>query len=91
MKVIGLDGCARGWIGVVLEGDVVSAYYFTSMIEVLELVPDAQVVAVDIPIGLLDSGARKADSLARGMLSGPRQHHLQRASASVSEGRRKVS
>ncbi|HEY5303904.1 MAG TPA: DUF429 domain-containing protein [Acidimicrobiales bacterium] len=70
MKVIGLDGCARGRIGVVLEGDVVSACFFTSITEVPELVPDVPVIAVDIPIGLLDGGPRKADVLARGMLAG---------------------
>lgn len=70
MKVIGLDGCARGWIGVLLRGDVVSAHYFTSINQVLEVVPDVQVIAVDIPIGLLDSGPRKADVLARAMLPG---------------------
>jgi predicted RNase H-like nuclease len=37
---------------------------------VLELVPDVQVIAVDIPIGLLDTGPRRADILARAKLPG---------------------
>ncbi len=70
MTVIGLDGCARGWIGVVLTGDVVSAHYVSSITQVLDLVPDVQVIAIDIPIGLLDSGPRRADILARSNLPG---------------------
>jgi predicted RNase H-like nuclease len=70
MKVIGLDGCSRGWIGVVLDGDEVSAHYFANVRQVVEDFPDVQVIAIDIPMGLLDSGPRRADILARGKLPG---------------------
>jgi predicted RNase H-like nuclease len=70
MKVIGLDGCSKGWIGVILDGDEVSAHYFANVRQVLDHFPDVQVIAIDIPIGLLDSGPRRADVLARAKLPG---------------------
>lgn len=70
MAVLGLDGCAKGWIGVVLEGDAVSVHHFTSVSRTLELGSEFEVIAIDIPIGLLDSGPRLADVLARRNLPG---------------------
>jgi predicted RNase H-like nuclease len=70
MKVIGLDGCSQGWIGVVLDGEDVLAHYFANVSEVLDVFPDVQVIAIDIPLGLIDSGPRRADILARAKLPG---------------------
>jgi predicted RNase H-like nuclease len=69
MAVLGLDGCAKGWVGVVLEGADVSAHFFSSVERIVDLLPELvtrlEVIAIDIPLGLLDSGPRQADVLAR--------------------------
>ena len=70
VAVLGLDGRAKGWIGVTLEADAVSLHHFTSVSRTLELGREFKVIAIDIPIGLLDSGPRRADALARRNLPG---------------------
>ncbi|MEU8003846.1 DUF429 domain-containing protein [Catellatospora sp. NPDC049111] len=73
-RVLGVDACKAGWIGVVLNGDEVTAIFAPTITE-LVLQADAdgttQVVAIDIPIGLPDRGVRVADELAR-QAAGPR-------------------
>ena len=66
--VMGVDGCSRGWVGVVLAGDGVEALFAPTIGELAEAVDgygEVAVVAVDIPIGLPDAGARRADVTAR--------------------------
>ena len=70
MAVLGLDGRAKGGIGVVLEGDAVSVHHFTSVSRTLELGGEFKVIAIDTTIDLLDSGPRRADALARRNLPG---------------------
>ena len=66
MSVVGLDGCARGWVAVVLDGARATVAHFLPNIAAVEhMVPDAEVIAIDMPIGLLDSGFRLADTAAR--------------------------
>jgi predicted RNase H-like nuclease len=73
-RVLGVDSCKSGWIGIALSEGAVSAYTAT---EIDGLVEEAAaggpvaVVAVDIPIGLPDTGRRQADVLARKAV-GPR-------------------
>lgn len=74
-RVIGVDACAAGWVGISLgEGGAVP--YFATRID--ELLTDAaqdgpiEVVAIDMPIGLPDRGFRQADVLARQYV-GPRR------------------
>ena len=63
---MGIDGCKTGWIAVVLRPDrEVEAHYLASIEHLSETVPDARVVAIDIPIGLPDEGRRQADIAAR--------------------------
>lgn len=73
LNIAGADGCRGGWVIVRRTGDgPVSA----------AIVPDARrligaagggILLVDVPIGLADSGARRADKLARGFLGWPRR------------------
>jgi predicted RNase H-like nuclease len=67
-RVLGVDACKSGWIGVVLSEGAVSAH---AAAEIGGLVEEAAaggplaVVAVDIPVGLPDTGRRQADVLVR--------------------------
>jgi len=81
MRVIGVDACRRGWVAVSLEVSrlphreprLVGVRMDGSLAGVLDQERDcAQVVGIDIPLGLLESGWREADRAARGLL-GPRR------------------
>ena len=75
VRVLGVDACKAGWVGITLCGDAARPYFAR---HIDELVDDAttdgrlDVVAIDIPIGLSDAGPRAADLLARQAL-GPRR------------------
>jgi predicted RNase H-like nuclease len=68
VRVLGVDGCKAGWVGIVLSDREPEAYVAAS---ISALVGQAtrggtvQVVAIDIPIGLPDAGRRTADVLAK--------------------------
>jgi predicted RNase H-like nuclease len=72
--VLGVDACKTGWIGILLSPGPVSAH---AAAEIGDLVEDASnggplsVIAIDIPIGLPDTGRRQADQLVRKAV-GPR-------------------
>jgi predicted RNase H-like nuclease len=72
--VSGIDGCVGGWL--CLNEDVttgrVDARILTRIHELLLLNPRPDIVAVDIPIGLTDTGPRHCDLEARKRL-GPRR------------------
>ena len=67
-RVLGVDACKSGWIGIALSEGAVVAY---AAAEIGGLVGEAAadgplaVIAVDIPIGLPDTGRRQADILTR--------------------------
>jgi predicted RNase H-like nuclease len=66
--VLGIDACKTGWIGVVLRDGNVSARYapnISSLVGQVQDDGDVAVVGIDMPIGLADSGFRRADALAR--------------------------
>lgn len=71
--VMGVDGCSKGWVGVLLAADRVAGV-FAPTIRGLEAaareVCDVAVMAIDMPIGLPDDGVRAADVLARKPLGG---------------------
>lgn len=68
-KVVGLDGCPDGWIAAVVErGRLAAIEYAASAGEAIEAHPDAEVFAIDIPIGLSEDGVRAADDAARRFL-----------------------
>lgn len=73
VRVVGVDGIPSGWVGVELaDAAFASARAFTRFSDLLEEYPDAVVVAVDIPIGLPETGPREADVAAKFFLK-PRQ------------------
>jgi predicted RNase H-like nuclease len=70
-EAVGVDGCAGGWIAIVLRGGAFAGAAFSpGFSDLLAAVPTDTVVAVDIPIGLPQSGWRKADAEARRFLPG---------------------
>ena len=73
MSVLGVDACKAGWVGVRLGDDLLpSAFCGRTIDDLVRLAGAVDVVAIDIPIGLPDGEARKADSLAR-LAIGPRR------------------
>ena len=74
-RVLGVDACKTCWIGIAVSQQVLSAY---AAVEIGDLVEDASsvgplaVIAIDIPIGLPDTGRRQADLHARTAV-GPRR------------------
>lgn len=73
-RVLGVDACRGGWMGVALQGDRLDAYaaaHITHLVDAAEADGEIAVVAIDIPIGLPEHGDRTADRLARKVV-GPR-------------------
>lgn len=72
--VLGVDACKAGWVGVLLAGSTTTVHVAATvrgLLEVADVEAWAEVVAIDIPIGLPDAGPRTADALARRRV-GPR-------------------
>jgi predicted RNase H-like nuclease len=70
-KVVGVDGCKGGWVEIALQdGRFDSAGFRATLVEVAATHPDAEVITVDIPIGLPDVSPRLADVEARRFLRG---------------------
>ncbi len=74
-RVLGVDACRVGWVGVALEHGVTHTYVAANIADLADravLDGSVDVVAVDMPIGLPDRGRRQADILARAAV-GPRR------------------
>ena len=74
LVISGVDACKGGWISVsrdLLSGEI-SSQVFQSAGNLVCQTPKPLVMAIDIPIGLTDSGPRQCDLLARKMLGQPR-------------------
>jgi predicted RNase H-like nuclease len=72
--VTGIDGCKAGWIAITLEtetGDLSHAVY-SDGVSLFAATDASQAIAIDIPIGLPESGARVCDQEARRLLGRPR-------------------
>lgn len=72
--IAGVDGCKGGWIAIrkdVRTGEI-SSEVFSSGRQLFSLAPSHEVLALDIPIGLTESGPRQCDVLARKLLGGSR-------------------
>lgn len=72
--VVGADVCPAGWVGVVLRNGGVRAVVHAEIAGLAAMAAEdgpLDAMAVDIPIGLADSGPRQADVLAR-KAAGPR-------------------
>jgi predicted RNase H-like nuclease len=67
--VIGVDGCARGWIAASRdERGAICCRHVDTLAELFGDPLCPRVVAVDVPIGLLERGARDCDVKARRLL-----------------------
>jgi len=72
--VLGADACPAGWVGVVLSPGGRRAVVHSEIGGLVAMAAAAgplHAIAIDIPIGLADSGPRQADLLAR-KAAGPR-------------------
>jgi predicted RNase H-like nuclease len=73
MVAVGVDACKTGWIAVVADDTGIrAAHYLPRIASLAAIVPDASVIAIDIPIGLPESGRREADVAARSLLGARR-------------------
>jgi predicted RNase H-like nuclease len=72
-NIAGVDGCPAGWIALIEQTETrrITAHVFLTFRD-LAAALDAAVIAIDIPIGLTDCGARQCDHLARRHL-GPKR------------------
>jgi len=69
MRAAGIDGCKGGWIGVTRAGsEPVEAYCATTISTLISMTREPDVIAIDIPIGLMECGARLCDQEARRLL-----------------------
>lgn len=76
VAIVGIDGCKRGWVAVVLRDHQTPSAHFLSSIEAVDReVPDADVIGIDIPIGLPVHGTRQADRAAQAAV-GPRRNSV---------------
>jgi predicted RNase H-like nuclease len=65
MRVAGVDGWRGGWVAVILDdGQWAAAVAAARLAELAAAVPDAAVIGVDMPVGLVARGWRQADDLA---------------------------
>lgn len=74
-RVLGVDACKPGWVGVALSATATQAYFGVHIDElVADVIADGSLdaIAIDIPIGLSDTGPRAADLLARNALGARR-------------------
>lgn len=68
MRVAGVDGTKGGWVAVVLDdGQFARDHVLRPVETAFEELADAEVIAVDVPIGF---GPRRADAAARAYLTG---------------------
>jgi predicted RNase H-like nuclease len=67
VAVLGVDGWRGAWVGALLEGRRVTLLALPDVVAVLA-VPDVEVVAIDMPIGLSGDGTRRCDVEARRLL-----------------------
>lgn len=68
MTVLGVDGWRGRWVGALLAGPTVELLVLDDVATALAL-PDVDLIAIDMPIGLSDHGARACDVEARKRLS----------------------
>lgn len=71
-RVVGIDWAKGGWLGVWRAGDEFEFALYDDVAEVRSACADAQVIAVDVPIGLSDTGPRDPDVAARRFVGGRR-------------------
>ena len=69
-RFAGVDGCPGGWLCIVRAPDTNSftASVFRTAADLLTHDPKINVMTIDMPMGLVDTGRRRCDELARDML-----------------------
>jgi predicted RNase H-like nuclease len=67
MAVLGVDGWRGAWVGALLDGRCATLLALPDVAAVLA-VPDVELIAIDMPIGLSDDGPRACDIAARRLL-----------------------
>jgi predicted RNase H-like nuclease len=67
-RIAGVDGTRRGWIAMIKDGDAIESRLLTTDEELLALFTECAVIAIDVPIGLAESGPRSCDHHARRFL-----------------------
>ncbi len=73
-RVLGVDACKLGWFGIVISDGDLRAFFAPRIRDLVDAATaggELAAVAIDIPIGLADTGRRRADELARKAI-GPR-------------------
>jgi predicted RNase H-like nuclease len=73
-RVLGVDACRAGWVAIAWDGDDIQAYVHSDISAIAAMAAadgPADVIGIDIPIGLADRSLRQADLLAR-KAAGPR-------------------
>jgi predicted RNase H-like nuclease len=65
-RALGLDGFSKGWVAVLLDGDVQEISFHHDITDALSRPFDR--AGIDIPIGMMDDGERDCDRLARARL-----------------------
>jgi predicted RNase H-like nuclease len=70
-SIVGVDGCRAGWVCAQRQSGVLSLHVVANFRELL--VHWGGIVGIDVPIGLMESGSRTADVLARQALGWPRR------------------
>jgi predicted RNase H-like nuclease len=73
-NLAGINGCRGGWFCIFEETPSrrLASKIFPSIDDLAKFAEQVDVVAIDVPIGLTDSGARACDVSARKMLGGTR-------------------
>jgi predicted RNase H-like nuclease len=69
VAVLGVDGWRGRWVGALLDGPTVTLHALADVAAVLA-VPDVDVIAIDMPIGLSEDGVRACDVSAAARLKG---------------------
>ncbi|MFT5359400.1 MAG: putative RNase H-like nuclease [Polyangiales bacterium] len=68
---VGVDGYKKGWVAVAISSDgFIEASVFSDFAALMNELSAAKVIAVDMPLGLVEKGDRDADQAARDFLKG---------------------
>ena len=72
MRWVGIDGARSGWLAVWDTEDALAFAYYATVQDVAHALRAAEVIGVDIPIGLSEHTPRAADVQARRFVGGRR-------------------
>jgi predicted RNase H-like nuclease len=75
LAAVGIDGCRAGWVAASWDSDGTLCFTVCPDFSAVLSIWPGERIAIDIPIGLPDTGSRDCDSLARALL-GPRRNSV---------------